>query len=174
MEGLGVRACRAMRQRASAICVSLTMAFLAAGPALPCAASAARTRATVVTFSAHGSAEQVYVTGLGPNARMSLLNGAGHTVATQSADAQGGLLFRNVPPGSNYRVRLLSTGAESGPLTVHSNAAAPWDPSVYNQSIPDNGYTYLTTRDGIQLAIDVHPPTRHAGEPGVPAQIKLP
>ena len=119
------------------------------------------------SFSAHGSAEQVYVTGLAPNARMSLLRSNGTTVYTQNADSLGGLLFRNVTPGTGYRVRASSGGEESGPITVHSNAAAPWDPGIYNQSIPDNGYGYLTTRDGTQLAIDVHPPTSPAGEPGV-------
>ncbi len=148
--------------------------MLTASLVLATGASAAGPRASAPTFSAQGSAEQVYVTGLTPNARMSLLNGAGHTIATQSADSLGGLLFRNVAPGSNYRVRLASNGAESGPLTVHSNAAAPWDPGVYNQPIPDNGYTYLTTRDGTQLAIDVHPPTSPAGEPGVPPGVHLP
>ena len=34
--------------------------------------------------------------------------------------ALGGLLFRNVAPGSRYRVRLSSTGEESGPITVHT------------------------------------------------------
>ncbi len=126
------------------------------------------------SFSAHGSAEQVYVTGLAPNATMSLLTAQGATLYTQQADSLGGLLFRNVPPGSGYRVRLASTGAESAPITVHSNAAAPWDPSIYKQSIPDNGYTYLTTRDGTQLAIDVHPPTSPAGEPGLPLGLPVP
>ena len=125
------------------------------------------------TFSAHGSVQQVYVTGLAPSAQMSLLTPTGATLYTQSADSLGGLLFRNVPPGNGYRVRLSPGGAESGPITVHSNAAAPWDPSIYNQSIPDNGYTYLTTRDGTKLAIDVHPPTSPAGEPGV-SSIPLP
>jgi predicted acyl esterase len=126
------------------------------------------------TFTAVGSAEQVYVTGLAPNAQMSLLASNGTTLATQNADSLGGLLFRNVPPGNGYRVQLASGGPESGPLTVHSNAAAPWDPGIYNQSIPDNGYGYLTTRDGTKLAIDVHPPTSPAGEPGVPSSIHLP
>ncbi len=125
-------------------------------------------------FTAVGSAEQVYVTGLAPNAQMSLLTPTGATLSTQNADSLGGLLFRNVPPGSGYRVRLQPGGPESGPLTVHSNAAAPWDPGIYNQSIPDNGYTYLTTRDGTKLAIDVHPPTSPAGEPGLPSSIHLP
>ncbi|HEV7176743.1 MAG TPA: CocE/NonD family hydrolase [Solirubrobacteraceae bacterium] len=125
-------------------------------------------------ISAHGSAEQVYVTGLSPNARMSLLRPNGTTLYTQRADSLGGLLFRSVPPGSGYRVRAASGGTESGPVTVHSNAAAPWDPGVYNQSVPDNGYGYLTTRDGTQLAIYVHPPTSPAGEPGLSSGLPVP
>jgi hypothetical protein len=126
------------------------------------------------SFSAHGSAEQVYVTGPSPNARMSLLRANGTTLYTQRADSLGGLLFRNVPLGKGYRVRASSGGAESGPITVHSNAAAPWDPDVCNQSIPDNGYGYLTTRDGTQLSIYVHPPTSPAGEPGLSSGLPVP
>jgi uncharacterized protein len=126
------------------------------------------------TFTAVGSAEQVYVTGLAANAQASLLNQQGATVSTQHADSLGGVLFRNVAPGDGYRVRLDPSGPASAPLTVHTTAAAPWDPGIYNQSIPNNGYTYLTTRDGTKLAIDVHPPTSPAGEPGVPSSIHLP
>ena len=57
---------------------------------------------------------------------------------------------------------------------MHSRAAAPWNPGIYNQSIPDNGYTYLTTRDGTKLAVNVHPPTSPAGEPGLPPGTTLP
>jgi predicted acyl esterase len=130
--------------------------------------------AAAPAFSARGSAEQVYVTGLAPNQRMALVAPNGSTLSTQAADSLGGLLFRDVPPGSGYRVRALAGGAQSGPITVHSDAAAPWDPGIYNQSIADNGYTYLTTRDGTQLAIDVHPPTSPAGEPGVPLGLPVP
>jgi hypothetical protein len=90
---------------------------------------------------------------------VSLLRPGGETVVTQTADSLGGLLFRNVVPEAGYRVQLVSSEEESGPITVHTQATAPWDPSVYEQSIPKSGYTYLTTRDGTQLAIDVHPPT---------------
>ena len=69
---------------------------------------------------------------------------------------------------------LSSNGQESAPLTVHTDAAAPWDSSIYNQTISDNGYQYLTTRDGTKLAIDVHPPTDPAGEPGLPPGTPLP
>ncbi len=130
--------------------------------------------AATPTFRAVGSAEQVYVTGLASSAQMSLIGPAGLTLRTQNADALGGLLFRNVPPAKGYRVRRASDGLESGALTVYSDQAAPWDPGIYNQTIPDNGYTYLTTRDGTKLAIDVHPPTSPAGEPGLPPGTHFP
>jgi len=130
--------------------------------------------ASTPSFSATGSAEQVYVTGLAPSAQTSLRTPQGQILSTQTADALGGLVFRNVPPGRGYRVLQNSDGTESGPLTVYSDAAAPWDPNIYNQSIPDNGYSYLTTRDGTMLAIDVHLPTSPAGEPGLPPGTPLP
>ncbi len=126
------------------------------------------------TFTARGSAEQVYVLGLAAKQRASLLRPNGKVLYAQRADSLGGLLFRDVPPGTGYRVRIDPHGARSGPITVHSDRAAPWDPSVYKQSISDNGYTYLTTRDGTKLAIDVHPPTSPAGEPGLPSTIHIP
>ena len=55
-----------------------------------------------------------------------------------------------------------ASGPTSGPVTVHTDAATPWDPSVYNQSMPDNGYGYLTTRDGTKLATRCTPPTHPA------------
>jgi uncharacterized protein len=137
-------------------------------PALIALAVCLTTAASAFSFSANGSVEQVYVTGLAPNAQMSLLRSNGETVATQTADSLGGLLFRDVAPGKKYRVRL-STGEEAGPIKVHTQAARPWDQkTLYQQSIPSSGYGYLTTRDGTQLAIDVHPPTnpstKHNGE----------
>ena len=161
---------RATVRRGARALAILTSVSLAVGFAASTEASAA----PKPTFHAAGSADQVYVTGLAPNARMSLVNAKGKTLKTQKADSLGGLLFRNVAPGKGYRVRRVSDGLKSAALTVHSNAAAPWDPGVYNQSIPINGYGYLTTRDGTKLAIDVHPPTSPAGEPGLPAGTPVP
>jgi uncharacterized protein len=168
-----VRRGHVVRRDARASFILMAAAF-AMGLMMAASASAASSPASAPTVSAHGSAEQVYVTGLAPNAQMSLLTSSGAALYTQSADSLGGLLFRSVPPGSGYRVRLDATGSESGPITVHSNQAAPWDPTVYNQSIPQNGYGYLTTRDGTRLAIYVHPPTSPAGEPGLPPGVSLP
>jgi predicted acyl esterase len=110
------------------------------------------------SFEAHGSVEQVYATGLSPGARTTLFDRRGRKVATKNADSLGGVLFRNLAPGGGYRVGLGSRGPRSGPLRVLSTAPAPPSADIYNQSIPSSGYGYLTTRDGTQLAIDVHPP----------------
>jgi uncharacterized protein len=113
--------------------------------------------ASAASFDAHGSVEQVYATGLVPGAAVTLRDGEGHEVATRNANQLGGTLFRNVAPGAGYTVA--SEGEESAPLTVLTTEPAPPDPSIYNQSIPESGYGYLTTRDGTKLAIDVHPPS---------------
>jgi predicted acyl esterase len=128
--------------------------------------------AAASSIDAVGSVEQVYVTALTPGAQSSLIDPQGQTLKTQTVNSLGGVLFRDVPAGGGYRVE--SGGASSGPLTVHKDDAAPWDPSVYNQSIPVNGYSYLTTRDGTKLAVTVHPPTSPAGQPGVPQGTELP
>ncbi len=142
--------------------------------ALLAVAGATAGRAAAAVFSAHGSVQQVYAVGLASGERMALVDSRGKQVATGKADSLGGLIFRNVTPGSGYRVRPLAGGSASGPLTVLSTRPAPPSTSFYSQAIPSNGYSYLTTRDGIQLAIDVHPPTSPAGEPGVPPGISLP
>jgi len=54
--------------------------------------------------NAQGSVEQVYATGLTPGAQMTLVDGKGKKVAAKKVDKLGGLLFRDVKPGSGYRV----------------------------------------------------------------------
>jgi predicted acyl esterase len=125
-------------------------------------------------FRAVGSVGQVYVTGLAPSAQASLVNSGGQTLQTRRASSLGGLLFRDVAPGTGYRVRRVSDGVTSGALTVRTTQAAPWNPGVYNQSIASSGYQYLTTRDGTKLAITVHPPTSPAGQPGLPPGTPIP
>jgi predicted acyl esterase len=141
----------------SSVVRGVRLSVLAA--ALACAFALAAGTATAATpFNARGSVEQVYVTGLTPGVQVSLLTRVGRTVARKRADAQGGLLFRDVRPGIGYRVRLTSGGPSSEALTVLTKRAAPPSTDVYNQTIPTSGYGYLTTRDGIKLAYTVHPP----------------
>ncbi len=124
---------------------------------LPTTGRASAASRAGASFEAHGSVEQVYATGLKAGARIVLLDRRGRKVATKPADSLGGVLFRNLAPGRGYRVGLASGGPRSGPLRVLSTRSAPPNTSIYNQSIPSSGYGYLTTRDGTQLAIDVHP-----------------
>ncbi len=112
---------------------------------------------SAAAFDARGSVEQVYATGLTPGAEVSLLDSSGGVVESRNANDLGGTLFRNVTPGSGYRVR--SGGETSGPLTVLTKQSAPPSTDVYNQEIPNDGYGYLATRDGTKLAYSVHPPT---------------
>jgi uncharacterized protein len=132
----------------AALAIATLVAMMAAGPA----------HAAKATFDAHGSVEQVYATELTPGEQVTLLDSTGATVATRQANSLGGSLFRNVTPGRRYRVQDAS-GTQSGPLTVLSTQSAPPSTGVYDQTIPSSGYGYLTTRDGTQLAIDVHPPS---------------
>lgn len=157
-------------RRTGPLAVALAIALLASAlvATLPRAEAAP-------SLVAHGSARQVWLTGLPAGAKLSLLDRRGHRIATQRADAQGGLLFRDVRPGKGYRVRRDATGQLSPRVRVHTNRAKPWNPGVYDQEIPSNGYGYLTTRDGTKLAISVHPPTSPASLGiGLPAGVELP
>ncbi len=129
--------------------------LLAAVIALALAAVGAQV-AQAAGLSAHGSAEQVYATGLQSGRSVSLLNPRGKVVASQKADSLGGVVFRAVRPGRGYRVR--QGGARSSRVTVFSDRSAPPSNRIYDQRIPTSGYGYLTTRDGTKLAIDVRLP----------------
>ena len=130
---------------------------------LAAAPGAQAARVAAVGFSAHGSVGQVYALGLAPRARVGLISPRGRVLQVKRVDSLGGVLFRLVAPGRGYRLRILPRGRVSGAVTVHNGAAAPWDPSVYSQTINDRGYQYLTTRDGTKLALTVWPPTKLAG-----------
>ena len=134
---------------------SLGSMVVAAAVALVFASSAG-----AATFEAHGSVEQVYATGLPAGASVSLLTPTSQVVETRTANDLGGTLFRNVTPGSGYKVRLDSTMETSDPLTVLTTDSAPPDQSLYTgQTVNPDGYGYMRTRDGTKLAYSVHPPT---------------
>jgi predicted acyl esterase len=105
----------------------------------------------------------VYVTGLAPSAAVSLVDRRGRSVVKKRADSLGSLLFRDVKPGTGYRVRLATGGEQSDPLTVLSTTATPPSTDIYKQSIPSSGYGYMTTRDGTKLSLYVHPPQDVSG-----------
>ena len=114
-------------------------------------------------FTVIGSVKQVFVTGGRPGATLVLRNADGERVDTTTVNRLGGAIFYGVKPGAGYRVRQ-DGGPTSGPVTVHTAARKPWDPSVYDQEIRNSGYGYMTMRDGTKLAYYVRPPTAPAGQ----------
>jgi uncharacterized protein len=131
-------------------------------------AASATPSAADAPFVAAGSAKQVYVTGATAGAKVALTNSAGDTVAKRTVNALGGALFRHVKPGTGYHVKQLPSGARSKALTVHSNSPKQWNPKIYEQEIKTDGYGYMTTRDGTQLAYRVWLPTELGGAEDTP------
>src|SRR3954464_10084778 len=146
------------RVRLQAAASALALAFIAS------------TGVAEAAVDAHGSARQVYATGLKAGAKATLLSSSGRKVKSKKVSSLGSVLFRGVKPGDGYRVSV--GGEKSGALKVISNAAAPPSTDVYDQQIPSSGYGYLTTRDGTKLAINVHPPSDIAN--AAPIGIHLP
>jgi hypothetical protein len=107
---------------------------------------------------AHGSVGQVYVTDAAPNIALDLLDASGAVVQSGATDANGSLIFREVPVGDGYTVSdHAEPGFASGPVTVAAWDDPP-DASFYQQQAIDAGYGYLKTRDGTLLAIMVYLP----------------
>jgi predicted acyl esterase len=152
-----------VRNHGPSLRISLVAALIA-GLFVAAGTGVASTQAAAHAFIAQGSAKQVYATGATAGAKAALLDRSGHQVAAKAIDSLGGVVFYGVKPGTGYRVQVLPHGPKSAAVTVHSEQSTPWDPKVYNQSVPDDGYGYLTTRDGTQLAYNVWPPTKPAGE----------
>src|SRR3954470_3927213 len=84
---------------------------LAALLAMPAGASAAG------SLEAHGSVNQVYVTGAQPGTQLTLLEHQGKAVGIEAVGSLGGALFRDVAAGKDYRVRA-ADGALSAPVGV--------------------------------------------------------
>jgi uncharacterized protein len=103
----------------------------------------------VAALKAHGSVQQVYVTGAKKGARLTLTGKGKHV--TRRAGKLGAFVFRNLKSGS-YRLNAKR-------VRVLSARSAPPSTNGYQQKLPKSGYGYLTTRDGTKLAIDVHLPS---------------
>jgi hypothetical protein len=134
---------RSLRLRFPPVAITLLACVVASCAITVQAASAREPAVRQAVIAAHGSVDQVYVTGLQPHARASLFGPTTHGSQTLRADTQGGIVFRNVKPATGYHVRIGARGSESAPITVHAGTAKPWDPAIYHQHIADHGYQYL-------------------------------
>jgi len=104
-------------------------------------------------FQVRGSVEQVHVTHAAPGAEIQLLDAGNALVADGIADYQGSLIFREVAPGSGYRV--FAKAAPSGlsdPIEVLPFEGSTPPQSFYEEQVLEPGFGYLTMRDGTKLS----------------------
>jgi hypothetical protein len=122
------------------------------------------------SFATHGSVGQVWIVDAPPSAELTL-HGAAGAVATEPADAEGSLIFRNLPPGEYVVAAGSGAGAEvSEPVSVTTPDDPPEASFYSSQELvidpeTNRGYGYLTTRDGTLLAYAVALPGPPADGP---------
>lgn len=110
-------------------------------------------------FAVQASVEQVAVTGAEPHEDLSLHDERGRSVATGRADDQGSYIFRLVEPGAGYRVATVERTPEaSPPFDVVAVEDSTPDQSFYDNQDLEDGFTYITTRDGTTLSASVFLP----------------
>ena len=110
-------------------------------------------------FSVRPSVEQVSVTGAEPGTDLALHDARGRSVATGRSDEQGSLIFREVEPGREYRVATVERTPEASPVfaVVSAEESTP-EQSFYDSQDLQEGFTYITTRDGTTLSASVYLP----------------
>ena len=120
-----------------------------------------------VEIEAHGGTGQIWLMSE-PDVELELRDAAGKVVETQTVDddakvekvasrttdENGALVFRYVEPGKDYVVKQVDGSGESKPVDVTSTTEHP-DQAFYDEQEIEDGYGYLATRDGTQLAINV-------------------
>lgn len=122
--------------------------------------------AAAATFAAHGSVNQVYVTGATAGEVLELVGAESLVLQSGTVDAQNALIFRNVDAGAGYRVVAGYPGALSAsPALTVTNIDEPPPQSFYDSQHIDKGYGYLETRDGTLLSINVMLPGAVDGGP---------
>jgi uncharacterized protein len=105
-------------------------------------------------FAVRESVQQLHITGAEPEQVLAVYNARGTQVASGSADALGGLIFRQLPPGNGYTVREeMGDPVEAVQnLTVWSEETSLPDASFYSEQVLQPGFNYITTRDGTRLS----------------------
>lgn len=142
------------------VMLAVTMALcVACGDSDPSLTTSKRvdvSQALPAPYTAHGSVEQLYVTGAGPGTDLHLVNADGFVVQTGTADDQGTFIFRDVQAAAGYVV-----ASDSDTILRASKAVTVTVPehvppsSFYGQQQVGPGYGYLETRDGTKLAANV-------------------
>jgi predicted acyl esterase len=105
------------------------------------------------------SVEQLAVTHAPPGTTLELTDSTGKLIQSGVADALGSLMFREVPPGEGYAVRAKTSPEEvRSPLRVMTVDESKPAQSFYDEQVLDEGFGYITTRDGTKLSAFVTMP----------------
>jgi uncharacterized protein len=102
------------------------------------------------SFQVRESVEQLHVTHAVAGEELKVVNAAGQQVTTGTVDAQGSLVFRNIPAAKGYVVKAKKEVSRA--LTVMSIESSKPDPQSYGKQELKAGYNYLTMRDGTTLS----------------------
>ena len=152
----------AQMTKVRAVAIMLTLALAAATVPVGVAAARYASGATPATFQVRGSVHQVAVLGAPANAAVELTR-KGKTLQTATIDELGAHLFRNVEAGDDYAVIVTTNSGRERSPEIRVMAAKDLPPrSLYTGQhlVTDNltatsGYSYLTTRDGTTLSVQV-------------------
>ncbi len=110
-------------------------------------------------FRTRGTVEQVYVWSAPPKTEVLLASEGGGTEYDGTTDYQGSLVFREIPPGDDYRIHLAEDPDDyTGPFSVLSEEGSQPDDAFYEEQTLVHGYQYLTMRDGTLLSANVFLP----------------
>lgn len=113
-------------------------------------------------YDTRPSVEQVVVTSASPGDRLALYDGD-DAVAVGTTDAEGALIFREVPAGERYRVADADHDGDaarpaSDELTVLAVDGSTPDAEFYEAQELEAGFGYIETRDGTTLSASVYLP----------------
>ncbi len=106
--------------------------------------------------------EQVTVQSATPGERLALFHRE-EPVEVGTVDSEGALIFREVPPGAQYRVAEADPEGDDGraasdEITVPAIENSTPDDSFYEGQQIEEGFGYIETRDGTTLSASVYLP----------------
>ncbi|MFO0597556.1 MAG: CocE/NonD family hydrolase [Myxococcaceae bacterium] len=105
------------------------------------------------TFQVRESVEQLHVTHAQAGQALIVVDQAGKELARGTADEQGSLVFRRLPPGEGYQVKTTDKVPEiTRPLKVMSVEGSKPTQDFYDKQQLKAGFNYLTMRDGTTLS----------------------
>ena len=117
-------------------------------------------RTTTARFSVRSSINQLDVTGARPTSKIGLFDQANHNVAEMVTDDQGSALFRELPAGGGYLIQSFDglPAESSARVEVMSEASSLPDQKFYDDQKVNEGFGYITTRDGTTLSASTYLP----------------